>query len=44
VIKAQAIPDFPIHNPESQRWRASLIQNVNVVENLYPINDDETDT
>ena len=30
--------------PESPRWRASLIQNVNVVENLCPINDDETDT
>ena len=32
AIEAHPTPD-PVRNPESPRWRASLIQNSNVVEN-----------
>jgi len=33
VVKARTTPDFRIANPESLRWRASLIQNSKLVEN-----------
>ena len=38
----RAIPDFPIVNPKSPRWRASLIQNSNLVENYLRSIGDET--